>query len=274
MNSLKERTRPLNRIVLFFCLSMLSLSSRFSAGSDVPLSSATLDNILAHARKSVGTFWGQFQAVTCVEKVTQEKLGKQGNIEYERKSTFDYLVFLNADNEGFLVEESRLEQGKKGKPINIPLLTASGIPTLLLVFHPHYQDDFRYKLQGEELVGGRMMTKIEFIHIPGKNSTTALRLRGKDYPLDIQGVAWVDPETGAIRRIVAGLAAPMSDHNLKALEMEVRYDPQEFPAVKGIYWLPSTAITDIRSEHQHWHNVHQYSQYKRFTVSAEDKISR
>jgi hypothetical protein len=274
MNSLKDLRRPLNRIFLFFCLSILSSGPMFSADPEVPSSGATLDNILVHARKSVGAFWAQFSSVTCVEKVTQEKLGKRGEIEYTQKSTFDYLVLLNAEKDGLFVDESRLQQGRKGKPKNIPLLITTGLPTLLFVFHPYYQDNFRYQLQGDEPAGGHRLVKIEFKHVPGTTSTIALRLRAEDYPLDIQGVAWVDPETGAINRIVAELAAPMSDHKLKALTMEVRYDPQEVPSGEGAYWLPSTATIDIQTERQHWRNVHQYLQYKRFTVSAEDKISR
>jgi hypothetical protein len=274
VNSLKELRCSMARIILFIILGVLASSQIWPAVPDVPGSGTTLNDILAHTRKSVGTFWGQFRSVTCVERVTQEKLGKQGKVEYTQKSAYDYLVLLNAENDGLVVEESRLEQGRKGKSKNIPLLNASGLPTLLLVFHPYYQDDFRYQLQGDELEGGHRVVKIGFAHVPGTRSTTALRLRGEDYPLDLQGVAWVDPETGAIHRIVAGLASPMSDHNLKALTMEVRYDPHTFRFVEGVHWLPSTATIDIQTERQHWRNVHQYSQYKRFAVNTEDRISR
>ena len=114
--------------------------------------------------------------------------------------------------------------------------------------------------------------RIHFEHILGTKSTTALRLRDRNYPLDIQGTAWIDPATGAIHRIAAGLGAPISDLNLKALEMEVRYDPHEFSTREDAYWLPSTATISIRTERQQWRNVHQYSKYKRFTVNTEDKI--
>ena len=122
------------------------------------------------------------------------------------------------------------------------------------------------------MVGKQRLLRIRFEHIPGKRSTIALRLRGKDLPLEIQGVASIDPETGAIHEIVAGLSAPMSDINLKALEMDVHYDPQVFGTVADAYWLPSTATISIRTERQHWRNVHQYSNYKRFSVNSENKI--
>jgi hypothetical protein len=123
------------------------------------------------------------------------------------------------------------------------------------------------------MAGKQRLLRIRFEHIPGKRSTTALRLRGKDLPLEIQGVASIDPETGAIHKIVAGLSAPMSDISLKVLEMDVRYDPQAFGTAGDAYWLPSTATINIQTERQHWRNVHQYSNYKRFSVNSENKIS-
>jgi hypothetical protein len=264
----------LNPLTLFISLNCTPAAA-ISPGEYGTLSASPgLNEVLVQARKSVGHFWEQFTSVTCIEKVAQEKLGKNGNREYIRKSTFDYLVLADAQEEAISVEESRLEQGKSGKAKNIPLMVANGLPMLLLVFHPYYEEDFEYRLQGEELAEGRKLVKIGFRHIPGMRSTTALRLRGKDYPLDLQGTAFIDLQTGTIHRIVAGIAGPMSDFNLKALEMDVQYNPFEFPPAKGVYWLPATATVDIQTPLQHWRNIHEYSNYKRFSVATEEKVSK
>jgi hypothetical protein len=264
----------LNPLTLLISLSSIPAAAKSPGDYGTPSTSPTLSETLVQARKSVGTFWKQFTSVTCIEKIAQEKLGKKGNREYLRRSTFDYLVLSNAQGDAISVEESRLEQGKSGKVKNIPLMIANGLPMLLLVFHPYYEEDFEYRLQGEELVDGSRLVKIGFRHIPGMRSTTALRLRGKDYPLDLQGTAFIDPQTGTIHRIVAGIAGPMSDFNLKSLEMDVQYAPFEFPPATRFYWLPSTATVDVHTELQHWRNIHQYSNYKRFTVATEEKVSK
>jgi hypothetical protein len=274
MNSLKNLACPAGGIILFLCLNMLGSGVMLSADLETTTSGVALNDILANARKSVEAFFNQFGSVTCVEKVTQEKIGKEGKIEYAQKSIFDYLVFLNMGKDGPKVEESRLQQGKKQKSKSIPLLITSGLPTLLLVFHPYYQESFRYRLEGDELVDGHWLARIQFQHVPETRSTTALQLRGKYYPLDIQGIAWIDPETGVIPRITARLVAPVSELNFRALEVEVRYDSHKFSSEEGTYWLPSTATIGIQSEHQRWRNVHQYSSYKRFTVNIENAILR
>ena len=99
-----------------------------------------------------------------------------------------------------------------------------------------------------------------------------LRLHDRDYPLSLQGFAWIDPQTGAIHSIAAGLDAPMKDINLKALQMEVSYVPQDFSSAKDSYWLPSIATVSIGSQQQHWRNVHQYSKYRIFSINSEQNI--
>ncbi|HYK91153.1 MAG TPA: hypothetical protein VE398_20450 [Acidobacteriota bacterium] len=233
-----------------------------------------LEDALAHASTSVEAFWKQFPSVTCTESVTQDKLGKSGKVEYEQKSIFDYLIFMNLEGNSLTVEESRLLQKSIGKSKNLPLLISSGFPTLLLVFHPFYQGNFRYQLDGEETANGKNLLRIQFEHISGTRSTSALRLRGRDYPLDLKGTAWVNRETGKIQKIVAGLEAPMDDLNLKVLNVEVRYEPHQFQSSSEVEWLPSTAIIDVETARQRWHNVHSFSNYKRFSVNSESTVGK
>jgi len=261
-------------ILLLFCLGAMPAGARPQSDLQFPDSKASLNGILARARESVESFWSQFRSVTCIEKVSQEKLGDKGKTEYAQKSTFDYLILLNVEGNNLSVEESRVQLGKTAKAKKIPLLLTSGIPTLLLVFHPFYQESFQYQFEGEELLEGHRLIRVGFTHIPGRRSTTALRLRDRNFPLEIQGKAWLYPETGTIYRISAGLIAPMSEHNLKSLTLEVLYGPQKFPPPGESYWLPLTATININTERQHWRNVHQYSNYKRFTVNTEDKIEK
>jgi hypothetical protein len=272
-NPPEETSNSMKVFFLFLCLSVAAGSGTASA-SDAPASDAALNETLDHARKSVKAFWEQFQLVTCVEKVTQEKLGKKGKLEHKQRTTFDYLAILDAGKNGLSVEESRTVQGKSSKANDIPMLNTAGVSTLLLVFHPYYRDDFRYQLAGEELTEGIRLVKILFTHIPGTKSTSALRLRAKDYPLDIEGTAWIDPETGAIHRITARISSPMNDLNLKSLDMDVAYLPFSFSSGRINYWLPSTAIIEIKTEHQRWRNTHLYSRYRKFSVTSEEVVAK
>jgi len=45
-----------------------------------------------------------------------------------------------------------------------------------------------------------------------------------------------------------------------------------FPGVPDAYWLPTTATIDVESLHQHWRNLHQFTDYHRFETSVKEKI--
>jgi hypothetical protein len=266
--------KALRNLSLLCCVCLLASGRQPAAAGPGTSATPSLGDVLEQTTRRVEQFWQQFSSVTCTETVRQEKLGKQGKIEYQQQSIFDYLIFMTLEGDDLRIEESRLLQKSIGKSKNLPLLITSGFPTLLLVFHPYYQEDYRYQLDGTEQIQGGNLIRLRFEHVPGTRSTSALRLRGRDYPLDLQGTAWVNPQDGSIQKMTAGLAVPMDDLNLKALNVEVQYEPHQFPSSPGTEWLPSTATIDVETARQHWHNVHTFSNYKRFSVNSESTVSK
>ncbi len=242
-----------------------------------PSSSATtpsIQDLLSRTAKQVQRFWDQFSAVNCTETVVQEKLGENGKVQYEHDSTYDYLILMDLQGDDLSVEESRLLKKEGGKSSSLPLLLTSGFSTLELIFHPFYQGSFEYERLDDEVVDGRRMVRIRYRHIPGLRSTSVVRLRGQDYPLDLTGIAWIDPDSGAISKITAGLMNPMPDLNLKSLASEVKYAPQQFAADSGPEWLPTEASVEVETARQHWRNIHTFTNYRRFSVKTETSVSR
>ena len=50
---------------------------------------------------------------------------------------------------------------------------------------------------------GQRLLRVHFRHHPGARTPAALAVRGREYPLDMAGTAWIEPDTGAIARIDA-----------------------------------------------------------------------
>ena len=111
-------------------------------------------------------------------------------------------------------------------------LNSNGFATLFLVFHPTYANSFVFTPMEDETVGGRRLTKIGFRHIPGTKTPAALALRGKEYPLELSGVAWVDAETAVLTKMTAGVENTMEDVGLKTLRSEVEFAPVPFSDLK------------------------------------------
>ena len=256
------------------CLAAFLSTSHFvvsTFGAEPP----SLQTLLDHVGKAVEQFSEEFASVTCTELVTQQKLGNRAKIIYERQSAFDFLFFLDLHGDALSVEESRLAQklpGKQKKQMDLPLLTTNGFSTLALIFHPFYQGSFEFNRIEDAAVNGKKSAQVLFRHIPGTRSTAALFLNGNNYPLDLQGTAWIDLESGEIIKIAAGLMSPIQDLNLRALNSNVSYGPVHSPSSSEVYWLPLQASVDVETQYQHWRNIHQFSDYKMFSVKTETTV--
>ncbi len=229
-------------------------------------------DVLARTRAQVANFLKLFSEVRCTEEVSQIKLTKRGKVERQEKSVYDYLVIAQESGSDLSLQESRLEQKGAVKKTNVPMLVTNGFATLLLIFHPSYQDSFDFSPPEMEVTNGQTLAKVRFRHRPNKPSTTELVLRGREYPLDLTGTAWIDPESGSIVRIEAELAQSMDDIGLRVLRTDVEYAPVTLRGVDASLRLPSVATVEVETARQHWRNIHRFSGYQHFDVSVEETV--
>jgi len=110
---------------------------------------------------------------------------------------------------------------------------------------------------------------VYFAHIQGRRTPIALALRGREFPLELQGTAWIDKQSGEAVKIDANLAHEMSDLGLRTLRIQVHYRPTQL-ANAGINTnLPAMAVVEVTTTRQHWRNTHVFDSYKSFATGAE-----
>ncbi len=240
----------------------------------LPASGETLDELLARTSKQVSSFLDQFSAVKCTEHVEQDKLNKDGKVELKQESTYDYLVILSNPGGELTLDESRLavKQAKEDKK-NRSMLVSNGFATLFLIFHPYYMGSFQFTALEDEVVDNHRFSKVAFRHIRGSRTPAALSLRGKEYPLELSGTALIDPQSGALTHIEAGIENTMEDVGLDTLHSEVQYTPVTFKGASDTYWFPAQASVEVETPRQHWRNIHRFSDYKQFSVSTEEQVA-
>jgi hypothetical protein len=258
-------------LVIFAC-------AGFSLGAEKPAASDSdkLPALLHHTGEVMSEYVERFSDVRCSEKVTQQKFRNNGSekVDLKEESSFDYLVILSNNGGELSLSESRIavHEAKADKK-NRSMLVSNGFATLFLVFHPLYANSFEFSDAGEELVDGHRLTKIAFQHIRGTRSPAALALRGREYPLELSGTAWIDAETSAISRISAGVGDTMVDVGLNTLQTDIIFAPFPFKDLDKIYWFPQRAIVEVETPRQHWRNTHEFTNYKRFSVSTEEQVA-
>lgn len=229
-------------------------------------------DLLERTRSQVGNFIKLFSEVRCTEEVVQTRLTEKGKIEHQQKSVYDYLVIAQESGSDLSLQESRLEQQAPQKKTSAPLLVTNGFATLLLVFHATYAEDFEFSPPETEVVNGQALARIAFRHLRNKPTTMELVLRGREYPLQFNGVAWVDPASGSMVRIKSELAQSMDDIGLRVLRTDVQYAPVRLRGVDDSLRLPSVATVEVQTARQHWRNVHRFSGYQHFNVDVEDTV--
>lgn len=253
---------------ILFILGGVSQANAFA-----PREAPTLSDLLTRTADQTAAFLDQFSDVKCTEQVRQEKLGKDEKVELKEDSTYDYLVILTNAGGELNLSESRIpvHDAKRDRK-NTSMLLSNGFATLFLVFHPYYAQAFTFSLAGEEVVSGRTLTKVGFEHIQGMKSPAALALRGREYPLELSGAAWIDPETGSIAKIEAGIGQTLEDVGLKSFRSEIDFAPLPFADSKQVYWFPTQARVEVETPKQHWRNLHEFTAYKKFSVSTEEQV--
>lgn len=233
---------------------------------------SNLDQLLDRVGQRASSFLQQFSESKCTEKVLQEKFNKDGKMERNAEATYDYLVILSNSGGELSLNESRLvlREAKADKQ-KTSFLVSNGFATLFLVFHPYYTESFKFTALDDGAVNGHRMRKIGFRHIRGTRSPAALSLRGREYPLELSGTAWIDPDTGSVARLVATIGNSMENVGLKAMESQVDYAPIAFRNLLETYWFPLKATVEVETPGQHWRNTHNFSEYKLFSVNTEEK---
>ncbi len=222
------------------------------------------------AQRQITDYLDKLADLHCSESVTQEKLAANGRVEATEHANYDYLIMMSGSGDQFQLNESRIQSSStQGKKPQLPMLVTNGVATVLLVFHPYYRDGFAFEADKEESVNGNQAIPVHFTHISGHRTPAALALRGREYPLELEGTAWLDSRSGEVVKVDASLLHDMSDVGLKSLHIHVEYKPGEPSKDCGLLTLPALAVIDVTTPRQHWRNTHVFENYKGFSIEAE-----
>jgi hypothetical protein len=230
-------------------------------------------SLIERTGERVKRFWDELSSVACTESLLQEKLDEKNKVVLNNRAKFDYLITLRFDGDGLLVDESRLPMGQPAKRApQGSLLATQGFATLLLIFHPDFQRNYTFLEDGEGMVSGRRVMRVQFLPHDGSPSPAILALKSKNYPIAWEGIATIDQETAMIMSIDAHWKNPAEEIGLRSLAANVHYAPAAFKGSDRGLWLPAMATVEVVTQHQHWRNTHRFADYRLFSVDSQEKI--
>ena len=261
-------------VFAFSFLSRTAYGQASAAESSAPAVASVSPDMAAlqKARLSVEKFFEQSTNVVCAETVSQGIVGKNGRVNYNEDSIFDYQLQASTNTGSLKLVESRDTRKAAFRDSSRTLLITNGFTSMLLIMHPEYESSYTFTPAGQESVDGVSYVKVDFKSVPGAASPAALQLRDHNYPLPLSGTIWIEPQSGAVAKLVAAVDSSLSDLGLKGMRSEIHYARIQFHDPDESYWMPISAVIDVETMRQHWRNIHRFTGYKRFraTIRVEN----
>jgi len=242
-----------------------------TSGAD-PAFAARANAAIMRSRTLIDSFFEQTSNVVCMENVSQSLVGKNNKPMYREESVFEYQMQSGSRNGSMRLTETRDPKKVAFRNPNTTLLLTNGFASMLLVLHQKYEPSYVFEPAAEETIEGRTLAKVHFKPVPGAASPAAIQLRGRNYPLQLNGDIWIDEESGAVVRLVSSLDGSLADLGLRDLRSEIHYSIVQFHDPDEAYWMPASAVIDVETPKQHWRNVHRFTDYRRFRATIQVEL--
>lgn len=207
------------------------------------------------------------------EDVTQERLNATGKIEAKERVQDEYLILHHGYEWGASAEYRMDEKGNRLGSIGLErgYLVTSGFALSCISFSTVAQPQSRFRYLGEEKIGTRETYVLGFAQQPGEaRFTTAMKgTGGTEVDMLTPGILWVDKDSFQIIRMRTDLLAPNKEIRLDRETTEVTFGEVQLPDLPNPLWLPSDVDVYMEIAEQKFHNLHHYTNYRRYRVSVE-----
>jgi hypothetical protein len=145
----------------------------------------------------------------------------------------------------------------------------SGYAAACAYFHPIYKPGTRFRYLGRQRLETGDVHIIAFAQNPEKAVLQGV-FKFSDFSLLLlmQGIAWIDPETGEIRKIRTDLLSPLEQVGLLKHSTEVTFGPVSLGKSPRQLWLPLQVNVAIDWRNVIYRNSHRYSDYAFFSAES------
>jgi tetratricopeptide (TPR) repeat protein len=211
---------------------------------------------------------------TATEDIEHLSLSPMGVPISRETRKFNYLVEIKQ----FGTHQLDVQEYRNGSvsPQQFPAhIGTNGLPTLALVFHPYYRDEYKFTCEGHGMWRGRPAWVVHFQH---RSDTTGemlvYRVKSKSFAVGLKGRAWIDENTSEVLAMESDLMRPLPDIHLMRDHQLIEYGPVDFREGAMRLWLPKSADWFCSLSGQRYHRRHSFSHFLLFSVDDSQKISK
>ena len=228
-----------------------------------------LSSILVNTGQRVQLFLNDIVDITATEDVMQEKLYSDGDPKDKRKERFDYMILARSPGDARLLEEYRTDL--RGNPVDQGGLEQGytitwGFATTCLHLAPRYQGGSRFRYLGTDRFNSSEVYVVAFAQRPDKAQITGkVSIGDFGQTLFTQGIVWIAKSNFQILRMRTDLLKPGV---IIKQTTDVKFADVHVEGLTQTFWLPQEVTVESKRIGERLRNRHQYSNYRRFRVSA------
>ena len=233
-----------------------------------------LNEVLPRVEKRVQEFVENVQKFTATQETILEALNGEGKVVRSERRAYDYTVSIGESSPKML-ELREYQNSHLSNEAAPPKIVTSGLPALVLIFHPFYAGDFAMRCEGSTSVKGQTAWQIRFRQRndkPSRIRSYAVGTSGRAYPVDLEGRAWFTASTFQIIRLEADLARKIPEIQLTVDRTSAEYGPVHFKS-RGIdIWLPQTVELTSERRGRRFREQITFSDYLLFAIDNRQDI--
>lgn len=235
------------------------------------LSACSLDEVLPRVSAHTREFVDNVNRIAATEILELERRRLNGRLEDSTHKKARYVANIELLDSRYL----SVEEYRDDYPHLDGFMSATGSPSLVLIFHPIHLDEFEIACKGLGTWQGTPAYLLNFQQRPERpKKMSEFRTPKGRYAVSLKGTAWVDATTFQVVHLETDLLTPIPELFLDFEHQSLDYAPVIFATRNVNLWLPQSVDISVHLGGKQFSARHHYSDYRLFVVDTGQKIAK
>jgi len=232
-------------------------------------SACSLPAVLDGAGKRIVELLHNVDRFTATEVLMHQPVDHLGHMGPTITTQFSYLVSYTEDAAGPLHVDEFRNGSLSLEPFPNHIATV-GTPSLVLIFHPRYVNNFKMECEGLGQWHGQPAWQVRFEQRTDRpNITYSFSLGRATYPVNLRGRAWILADSYQVARLETDLVQSIPKIRLRLDHQSVEYRPVKSSTKNTQLWLPSSTELYMDFQGRRFYRKHSFTDYKIFSVDTQ-----
>src|SRR5579859_3373911 len=235
----------------------------------------SLDDVLKKTSAHVEELPSLVDRYTATEVLLHENMNNAGYADHVENLSFNYLASIREIKNKFgeFLDVQEYRNGSTGNDMFPDQMASTGLPSVVLIFHPWLISDFDMSCEGLSRTATGFAWQIHFKQKKEKESRIRqYRMGGHVYPVALKGRAYIDANTFQVVRLETDLRESRPDLRLTTEHLVMEYGPVQFKSRQEVLWLPASADYYAIFRGHRFHRRHSFADYLLFSIDDKQKL--